>query len=283
MTSTAAYARAKSDIERASQTNTAVYARAKSDIERAFRQAVIWNALALVDIRSKYRFSTFGSLWITLTTGSMAVAIGLFYGQFFGMDVQSYLPYFTTGFIVWTFISGVANESATALIATGNMIKSSQMPIIFYILRMLQKHFIIFLHNLIVIVLVWLYFRWDFSAYALLSIPGLVLCYLFLVGISVVTAIVCVRYRDIPPLVGVATQFVFFATPIMWHPESLQTAGFLLHINPAAYLLIVVRDPILGRPIDLQFWIGSVLATIVVLTAAVMIYTRYRHRIAYWV
>ncbi len=29
----------------------------------------------------------------------MALAIGLFYGQFFGQDMHSYLPYFTASFI----------------------------------------------------------------------------------------------------------------------------------------------------------------------------------------
>jgi len=79
--------------------------RALRDLRDVVVRSTIWSSLANADIRSKYRLSTFGSLWITLTTGAMALAIGLFYGQFFGQDMHSYLPYFTASFITWTFIA----------------------------------------------------------------------------------------------------------------------------------------------------------------------------------
>ena len=64
--------------------------RALRDLRDVVVRPTIWSSLAYADIRSKYRLSTLGSLWITLTTGAMALAIGLFYGQFFGQDVHSF-------------------------------------------------------------------------------------------------------------------------------------------------------------------------------------------------
>jgi len=69
--------------------------KALRDLRDVVVRSTIWTSLAYADIRSRYRLSTFGSLWITLTTGALALAIGLFYGQFFGQDMHSYLPYFT--------------------------------------------------------------------------------------------------------------------------------------------------------------------------------------------
>src|SRR5262245_38787080 len=107
----------------------------------------IWRALAFHDIRAKYRFSTLGSFWIVISTGVTAVSIGLIYGQFFGQDVKSYLPYFTAGIIVWTFISTVFNEASSTLVSAGNMIKGTRVPISIYVMHMLQRNFLIFLHN----------------------------------------------------------------------------------------------------------------------------------------
>src|SRR5258707_12228160 len=116
--------------------------RAVRDLRDVVARSMIWSSLASADIRSKYRLSTFGSLWITLTTGAMALAIGLFYGQFFGQDMHNYLPYFTASFITWTFISSVLGETSLTLVGAGNLIKSSQMPIVFHLLRMLHRNLI---------------------------------------------------------------------------------------------------------------------------------------------
>lgn len=133
--------------------------------------------------------------------------IGLFYGQFYGSDAAFYLPYFTASYIVWTFISSTINEAATSLVAAGNLVKSSQVPIAYHVLRMLQRNVFILGHNAIVFVLMWLFVRWPVGPYAFCGLIGLALLYGFAVGVSMVVAVICVRYRDIPPLLQVVTQF----------------------------------------------------------------------------
>ena len=91
--------------------------RALSDLGRIFSDARIWSTLGWVDIRSKYRLSSLGTFWITAAMGVLAVSIGLLYGQFFNKDVSSYLPYFASGFIIWTFVSATVTEASTSLIA----------------------------------------------------------------------------------------------------------------------------------------------------------------------
>lgn len=257
--------------------------RAWTDLCATAADSHIWRALALADIRAKYRMSTFGTLWITLSMGVMAVSIGLIYGQFFGQDISSYLPYFTAGMLAWTFMSSALNEATTALTASGTWIKGSSLPISFYVMRMVQRNFLIFLHNIIVLALVWLYFRWNIDAASLLSLPGLAIVYAFLAGCSIVIAFACVRYRDIPPMVGAITQFVFFASPIIWLPDQLKVGRFLLDYNPVAYMIAVLRDPVLGRPVSAGTWIIAVLLAAGALAAAAAVYYRYRDRIAYWV
>src|SRR3954462_12530009 len=86
--------------------------RALRDLRDAILRPTIWASLAYADIRSRYRLSTFGSLWITVTTGALA----LVYGQFFSQDMHSYLPYFTASYITWTFIAGVIGEASVTLV-----------------------------------------------------------------------------------------------------------------------------------------------------------------------
>jgi ABC-type polysaccharide/polyol phosphate export permease len=257
--------------------------RAKEDLKQALVRIPLWNALAVSDIRSKYRLSTLGSFWITCTTGALALAIGLIYGQFFGQNIHDYLPYFTTTYIIWIFISSVIGEASTTLVGAGNLIKSSQMPIVFHVLRMLQRNLIIAGHNAVVIALVWPFIRWHIGPEVLLAVPGAVILYSFLAGAAVVIAIVCVRYRDIPPLIQVLIQFLFFISPVIWQPEQLRFGTFVLVLNPIAYMLAVVRDPILGRDVPLETWLIAAALAVASLVAGALMYLRFRGRIAYWV
>src|SRR4030088_3047735 len=246
--------------------------RAVRDLRDVVARSMIWSSLASADIRSKYRLSTFGSLWITLTTGSLALAIGLFYGQFFGQDIHSYLPYFTASYITWTFIASVLGEASVTLVGAGNLIKSSQMPIVFHVLRMLHRNLIVVLHNVIVLAAIWPFVQWSLYPSAALSLVGLVLLYLFLVGASVIISIICVRYRDIPPLIQVLIQFLFFLTPIIWYPEQIKSGTQLLQLNPLSYLLWIVRDPVLGRPVEIQTWIIAICLSAASLIAGALMY-----------
>jgi hypothetical protein len=57
----------------------------------------MWTALALQDIKLRYRGSVLGPWWLTVTTLLMAVAMGLVYTQIFGVNEEIYLPYLTKG------------------------------------------------------------------------------------------------------------------------------------------------------------------------------------------
>jgi ABC-type polysaccharide/polyol phosphate export permease len=150
-------------------------------------------------------------------------------------------------------------------------------------MRMLQRNLIIALHNAVVLLAIWPFVRWSLYPSAVLSLVGLVLLYLFLVGMSGVIAIICVRYRDIPPLIQVLIQFLFFLTPIIWYPEQIHSYKGILKLNPMSYMMMIVRDPVLGRPVEFQTWIIAIALTAASLMMGSLMYLRFRRRIAYWV
>ncbi|EFL89542.1 ABC transporter permease protein [Ahrensia sp. R2A130] len=253
------------------------------DLKRCWQDRHIWGLLALNDIRAQYRHSTLGTLWITASTAVFAITIGVIYGQFFGTEISKYLPYFAIGFIIWTYLSGAVNEATRTLIGQSSLIQTSRLPLIFHVLRMLAKNTIVFAHNAVVLFAIWLWFRWDIGLEALWAIPGFVMLFLTMFGLSLTLAIVCVRYRDIPPLVQAVTQFVFFASPIIWYAEQVKVAQAMVWLNPVTHFLAVVRDPLLGKPVDVGSLAAATAITVVSLVIAIFIYRRYRDRVSFWV
>lgn len=257
--------------------------RAARDLVAVVTGSYPWRALAWADVRSKYRRTHLGPFWITLSTGSLALAVGTFYSQFFGQEIGTYLPYFTTGMVIWYFISSVVSEGTTVLANAASYIKSSTMPLSFHVMRMVHRNCIIFLHNLIIVVLLWLVFRWSLSASALLAVAGFLLLYVFAAALSVIISFICVRYRDVPPVVTAVLQFVFFASPIFWYPETLKVGRVLLWLNPVTHFLAIIRDPLLGRAFGGENWLIAGGVTGATLLVAAKIYLSYRDRVAYWV
>jgi hypothetical protein len=137
------------------------WARCRTDIAPLFTRHVTWRALAAGDIKSKYRRTLLGPWWITATNAFTALIMGLVAGRFLGADMKTYLPHFMVSMTIWNFISSSLNEACYTMINAGGMIKAVDMPPLIHVMRMVQRNFIIFLHNAAIIPLIWLVYPWP--------------------------------------------------------------------------------------------------------------------------
>jgi len=258
------------------------WARCRADIAPFVTRHVTWRALAAGDIRSKYRRTFLGPWWITATHGLTAVIMGLVAGRFLGADTATYLPNFMVSITIWNFIASSLGESCHTMINAGGMIKAVDMPILIHVMRMVQRNLIILLHNMAIVPIIWLIFPWRIGLQTLLCLPGLVIVYIFVVSASVITSMICVRYRDVSPVVAALLQLLFFISPIIWLPSHIRGGEIIVQLNPIAHLLSITRDPIMGNPTGLTNWIGALGAVSLLTVAMIYVYTRYRSRVVYW-
>lgn len=257
--------------------------RALADLTPVFLRFHTWRSLAAVDIRSKYRRTFLGPWWITASNGIFAFIIGTVSGRFLGSNMEEYLPFFITGMTIWGFVSSAIIESCTTLIQSGGLIRATNMPLVVYIMRMVQRNFIIFLHNSAVIPIVWLVYPWHFSFYFVTALIGFFFLYVCVSSVSLAISIVCVRYRDVPPIVTALVQVLFFTSPIIWQPSQLRGGHEVLLFNPIAHLLAITRDPLLGKTAPLLSFGVSALTAVVCMMVALVIYSRYKKRVVFWV
>ncbi len=124
----------------------------EAEILNGFRAWRVWTILGWDDIRQRYRRSILGPFWITLSMGVFILLLGVIYGRLFHMDLPTYLPYLSLGFIVWGFMSAVANDSCVAFHESGRIIKQIKLPFAIYIFRAVYRNFIVFLHTIIIFI-----------------------------------------------------------------------------------------------------------------------------------
>jgi lipopolysaccharide transport system permease protein len=258
------------------------WSQAWADIKPVVARNVTWRALAYGDIRSKYRRTYLGPWWITATNGMTALIMGLVSGNFLGADMKQYLPHFVVSMTIWNFIASCFGEGCNTLVNAGGMIKAVNMPLVIHVMRMVQRNFIIFLHNIAIVPLVWLVFPWHLSVSMLFAVFGFAIIYVFAVTGSIVISMICVRFRDVPPIVASILQVLFFISPIIWMPSQLRGGELVVALNPIGYLLAVTRDPIMSRPVPGMDWIIAVAFVAVTAIIATFVYSRYRARVVFW-
>jgi lipopolysaccharide transport system permease protein len=94
---------------------------------------------------------------------------------------------------------------------------------------------------------------------------------------------IAARFRDVPMIIASIMQISFFITPVMWRPDQLtERAQWLVHLNPLASYLEILRQPLLGHTASLQAWLTACAMLCVLGIAFVALYRHVRRRIVYW-
>jgi len=253
-----------------------------SDIWVAMRSVHVWAALGWHDIRQRYRRSVIGPFWFTLSTFIMVGVLGFLYSELLNQDIVTYLPYLGVGLVLWQYLSTTITEGANGLIGAGFLIKQIRMPAAIHLCRIVWRNFCIMLHSLPVLLILTLALGNRPGLSFVLVVPGLLLLLLTGLWMSIVLGILCLRFRDILPIVTNLLTVAFFFTPIMWSPSLLKDRAWIAHYNPLYHLIEIVRAPMNGEAVDPVSWVWAIGLVVVGFGIAQLLMKSYRHKLSYW-
>jgi len=259
------------------------WSQALHDVRSALDRPALWATIGWLDVKQRYRRSTLGPFWITLSVAIFVGGLGLVYAGLFGQPLAEYLPYLGTGIIVWMLIAALITDGCATFTAAEGAIKQVPVPLTVHVFRAVWRNLIIFAHHSVILVVLVMVFPVPIGWSALLAVPGIVIVSLFGVALALSLGVLSARFRDIPIVIANLVQLVFFTTPILWRAEALPPDRQLIaSINPFHYLISIVRDPILGVPPPIWYWGVAIASTAIALAVAFAVFARYRARIAYW-
>ena len=253
-----------------------------TEIIDALKSDPQWFYLGIQDIKLRYRRSIIGPWWVTISTGIMIAMLGFLWSHIFNQSIESYLPFFTIGFIILNWVSGQMNDAASGFNQFQGTIKQIKLPFPIFTLRLAMRQVLILLHNAIIILAVLLVIGKGVSWVGLLAIPGLFLIQSIVTLFSITIMIFCTRYQDMTQVVNVFTQIIFFFTPILWQVETVKNKPYLAEWNPFFHWIEMIRAPLLGNlptGSDILWSLGSL---VLVLILSTYFLGRYRSRIALW-
>ena len=247
-----------------------------------FRVWPIWIVMGWDDIRQRYRRSVLGPFWITLSMGIFVMLLGVIYSRLFHTPLEHYMPFLTVGYVVWGFISSTTNEACNVFFEGARIIKQIKLPYSIYVMRVVWRNFIVFLHTIVIYIPVAIYFKVTPAPITLLALPGLLLVVLNQTWVAIIIGVLATRYRDLLPIVGTAIQLMMFATPIMWMVGSARDLQSVADFNPAYHLIEIVRAPMLGTAPPPFSWLIVIGMTILGGGLASALLVRTARRIVYW-
>ncbi len=273
-------------LDAAAQSKT--MARAWGDLRDGFGKRELWLHLGWQDIKQRYRRSVLGPFWITIATGTMAVALGGLYSKLFKLELAEHLPYVTLGLIIWNLINAAIIEGADVFVANEGLIKQLPTPLSVHVYRLVWRQVLLFGHNIIIFVIIAIIFPQHWTWTSLAFIPALALIVANCVWVALVFGILATRYRDISPLLFSLVQLLFYMTPIIWNDETLRQQGAegwakIIEFNPLLHYVDIVRAPLLGADQELRHWIVVLVCTLVGWICAAFAMRQYRARVPYWV
>lgn len=250
---------------------------------------LLW-LMAVTEFKRVYFGTVLGYVW-SLLRPLMFFGVLLFvFTQVFKVGsehVEHYAVLLLMGIVLFTFFQEASTNSLTSVVAQEGVVRKTQFPrLVIPISTVLTAAFNLALN--LIIVLVFLLAFGVSPAWTWLLFP-LILCLMlvFTIAVSMSLAMLYVRFRDVAIIWTVASQMLFYATPILYpvnfKEESHPAFEHILMINPLAVAMTQARVWILHEPeaptaVDAAGgWLG-LLPALAVLVAIVGFATWYFNR-----
>jgi ABC-type polysaccharide/polyol phosphate export permease len=258
---------------------------AAGDLWRGIHRRELWARLGWLDVRRRYKRTMIGPFWNSITLAVYVLSVGTVGAAIWHQNIYDYLPFLVSGMIVWTLVSTIIVESCNVFIAGQSLFRNIRFDYSVLAYALVWRNFLVLLHNFVIYFLVVAVLKPSlFSVTALLAIPGLALVLLNGVWLSLLFGIICLRFRDVGPVVSSALQIAMLITPLLWPADTLAGSKRLVfvEINPLYHVLDVVRAPLIGEVPEAASYGVVVALTIGGWWLAYAVFKRFRKRIAYW-
>ena len=212
---------------------------------------LIW-ALAKTDFKLRYHGSVLGYLWAILKPLLMFSILNFVFSSLFnsrGNGIPYYSLQLLVGIILFNFFSEGTMAGMSSLLAKSQLVTKIYVPRWTIIIAATINSALIFLMNILVIVFFFALNRFMPSFQAILLFAMfIVFTYIIVLGFSLLTAPMYVKFRDLSMIWEVITSILFYASPIVYSlqmmPDRMQK---IMLLNPMAFIIHFSKEGLVNN------------------------------------
>lgn len=201
------------------------------------------------ELHARYKHTVFGFFWLVANPLLQMLIIGFVFTFLLKQPVKNYYFFLFIGLLVWNFFSLSLSKATPSIVYERSLIKKARFPHAVIPVSIILSNFIhFFLAFLLYLVPVAF-----LGTLSLLSAPLILFSFLlliaFTVGLSLLTASLNVRFRDVAFFVSALLIIWFYATPIMYSLTMIpRHLLWLWRANPLTSILQLLQQALLGLP-----------------------------------
>jgi ABC-type polysaccharide/polyol phosphate export permease len=207
-------------------------------VQETYRyRELIW-ALALKDLKIRYRRSVLGFLWALLNPALLMLVLTLVFSTVLRFPIPHYAIFLLSVLLPWTFFSQSLSYAVESIVGNGDLIKKVKVAKLVFPMAAIVSNLINFGLSLIPLALLVLLMRHPFYwTWLYLPVPLLALT-IFTMGIAFFFAVANVYYRDVAHILQIVLSAWFYVTPIIYSLDFIPAKyQWLFKLNPIIYVI----------------------------------------------
>ena len=123
---------------------------AAHDLLDGFMCTHLWFRLGWLEVKRRYRRTIIGPFWTSISLAVFVITLGTVGAGLWNENIRTYLPYLTSGMLVWMMISATLTEACTLFISAGNLLRNIRFDYSLLVYSLVWRNFIVLLHHLAV-------------------------------------------------------------------------------------------------------------------------------------
>lgn len=210
--------------------------------------------LTIASIKSRYRKTWAGFLWVILNPIMMFGVQSLVFRKFLKIHIPDYFLFLLAGLLPWIFFTTTVQMGTPVFVTQSQLLRSFKINHWVVLASQVLDGFVNFLATFILILMPF-YFASDKSFLWLLLLPvALVPLLVGTLSITIILSVLNVFYRDINFVMGFAFSLLFFLTPIFYAKEFVPMEyQWMILFNPIYYLIEPFRSIIYSEGRDVFY------------------------------
>jgi ABC-2 type transport system permease protein len=245
---------------------------------------LIW-ALALKDLKIRYKRSVLGFMWALLNPALLMLVLTMVFSTIMRFPIPHYAIFLLSVLLPWTFFSQSLSYAVESIVTNGDLIKKVKVAKLVFPVAALLSNMINLLLSLIPLALLILIMRHPFYwTWLYLPVPLLALT-IFTLGATFFFAAANVYYRDVAHILQVVLSAWFYFTPIIFPLDMLPAQyQWLFKLNPIIYVINGFRLSVYyGMLPRAQSIIASFVCAFISLFLGYRVFRKYQNSFVFYV
>src|SRR5262245_4555345 len=96
---------------------------AAQDLLDGLARSRLWLRLGWLEVKRRYRRTVIGPFWTSISLAIFVITLGTVGAGLWNENIRTYLPYLTSGMLVWMMVSDTLTEACTLFISASTLLR----------------------------------------------------------------------------------------------------------------------------------------------------------------